>query len=448
MYLKVEIDGDEKLYSFPDINEISIGRSPDSDIQLLVEGISRNHSRVIQRNDEFFYIDVGSSRGSFINDDQLEVNVESSFNSFFPIRLGESVFLYLMDEVSKEELDEAVQSAENQIDINEQVLKPKEKKEEDPKKKHKPMIYVPESAGKVKIEPKKKRNTESLESKKNPRNKRTPVRGKRKKKVDHNQRILVFLFVLIILGFFGNRKYQEFKVKESERTVKIENQKKAAIEKQKKERIRLSLIAKVKKEKIKANKEKEFLMTSIPKDKCLSDIEATMCSSFKSYKSRSLYEGYVKSLSNLIVVIDIDSLDLFLQKKYLTDYDGANLVKLTELAKKEMGASFHFGYFRNKMNLVTKELVKNEKYYNLIMLIDVLDSGLIDQVQSVSGIGKISLVAMKDNKYSQHINLDFNKIKNYKELENAKFAYKVYLRSSISKPLERILSKIVFKPIL
>ena len=151
MYLKVEIDGDEKLYSFPDINEISIGRSPDSDIQLLVEGVSRNHSRVIQRNDEFFYIDVGSSRGSFINDDQLEVNVESSFNSFFPIRLGKSVNLYLMDEVSKEDLEEAVQSEENQIDINEQALKPKEKKEEvDSKKKHRPMIYVPESAGKSK----------------------------------------------------------------------------------------------------------------------------------------------------------------------------------------------------------------------------------------------------------------------------------------------------------
>ena len=449
MYLKIKIDGDEKLYSFPDINEISIGRSPDSDIQLLVEGVSRNHSRVIQRNDEFFYIDVGSSRGSFINDDQLEVNVESSFNSFFPIRLGKSVNLYLMDEVSKEDLEEAVQSEENQIDINEQALKPKEKKEEvDSKKKHRPMIYVPESAGKVNIEPKKKRKTESLESKKNPKNKKTPIRGKRKKKVDHNQRILVFLFVLIIFGFFGNRKYQEFKVKENERAVKIEKQKKAEIEKQKKERIRLSLIAKVKKEKIKANKEKEFLMTSIPKDKCLSDIEATMCSRFKSYKSRSLYEGYVKSLSNLIVVIDIDSLDLFLQKKYQTNYDEANLVKLTELAKKEMGRSFHFGYFRNKMNLVTKELVKNEKYYNLIMLIDVLDSGLIGQVQSVSGIGKISLVAMKDNKYFQHMNLDFNKIKNYKELENAKFAYKVYLRSSISKPLERILSKIVFKPLL
>ena len=452
MYLKIKIDGDEKLYSFPGINEISIGRSPHSDIQLLVEGISRDHSRVIHRNDEFFYIDVGSSRGSFINENKLEVNVESSFNSFFPIRLGESVNLYLMDEVNKEDLEEAVQSEENQIDINEQVLKPKEikekKKEADPKKKHKPMIYVPESAGKVNIEPKKKRNTESLESKKNPRNKRTLLRGKRKKKVDHNQRILVFLFVLIIFGFFGNRKYQEFKVKENERTLKIEKQKKAVLEKQKKERIRLSLIAKVKKEKIRANKEKEFLMTSISKDKCLSDIEATMCSSFKSYKSRSLYEGYVKSFSNLIVVIDIDSLDLFLQKKYQTDYDEANLVKLTELAKKEMGRSFHFGYFRNKMNLVTKELVKNKKYYNSIMLIDVLDSGLIGQVQSVSGIGKISLVAMKDNKYSQHINLDFNKIKNYKELENANFAYKVYLRSSISKPLERILSKIVFKPLL
>jgi pSer/pThr/pTyr-binding forkhead associated (FHA) protein len=447
MYLKIEIDGDEKLYSFPDVNEITIGRSPDSDIQLLVEGISRNHSRVIQKQDEFFYIDIGSSRGSFINDEQLEANIESPFNTFFPIRLGESVFLYLMDEVSKEELDEAVKSAENQIDINEQVLKPKEEREkkEDPKKKHKPMIYVPESAGKIKSKPKTKKNVDSLASKKKPRTKRTPLRGKRKKKVDHTQRILVFLFVMIIIGFFGKQKYEEFKVKESERIAKIEKQKKDAIEKQKKEKERQLLLEKAQEEKLRLDRERAFVKSSIKRDKCLSTLESSLCVNFKQYKERVLYEGYIKSLTNLILVIDIDSLELFLNKAYGDDYIPSNLEKLAVLAQKEIGPSFHLGYFKNKMNLMTKKLEKDEKYYNLLMLIDLLDSGVIRNFSSISEIKILTLVGMRDQQYVQHLNLDFNAVKNLKEINDAKFSYKIYVRSAISKPLDRILSKIQLK---
>src|SRR5690606_37483247 len=78
---------------------IKIGRSPDCEIQLLVEGISRSHLHVIHEDGEYYVIDQGSTNGSFINGERLEAGEKAPFNSFFPVKLGFTVYLSLLDQI-------------------------------------------------------------------------------------------------------------------------------------------------------------------------------------------------------------------------------------------------------------------------------------------------------------------------------------------------------------
>ncbi|MFC1820351.1 FHA domain-containing protein [Thermodesulfobacteriota bacterium] len=47
--------------------EVIIGRIPDCDIQLLVENVSREHARIIYRNEEYQIEDLGSTNGIYLN---------------------------------------------------------------------------------------------------------------------------------------------------------------------------------------------------------------------------------------------------------------------------------------------------------------------------------------------------------------------------------------------
>ena len=96
MNLNIEIDGEESIYSFPNQNIVTIGRAPSSDIQLLVEGISRNHIEIQRKTGDFFVVDTGSTNGTFINDQRIEIGVQQTFNSFFPVKLGFNVYLNLL----------------------------------------------------------------------------------------------------------------------------------------------------------------------------------------------------------------------------------------------------------------------------------------------------------------------------------------------------------------
>lgn len=100
MFLKVEIDGVQKVFSFEGKSSITVGRDPDSDLQLLAEGVSRKHLLVCEVNGDVFIEDLGSTNGTFLNGEKIQKGELVRFNSFFPIQLGESAQLFLMDETS------------------------------------------------------------------------------------------------------------------------------------------------------------------------------------------------------------------------------------------------------------------------------------------------------------------------------------------------------------
>lgn len=444
MYLKVEIDGEEKLYSFPEKKIVTIGRSPDSDIQLLVEGISRNHSKVINKEDEFFYVDVGSSRGSYLNEEKISPNTATQFNSFFPIKLGESVSLFLVDELSKEELEQTVQSEENQIDINEAVKSQKKEKAEDLKQKHKPMIYVPESSGTVTADASKiLKKSSKTNNKKKPRNKKMPIKNRRKQ-VDHTHRLLMILLGLVIVGFFGYQKYEKNRLKELEQMVQFEKERLATIAA---EKARLEQIEKEKAialEKNKLAKAEQYLKQTINEDKCLIDLEIALCNLLKSFRARDFKEGAIKKLSTIYLILDLNSLDDLLVSRYSGDYEKSLESTVIDFAKLEMGRNFHRGFFVNNLKLRVGDLDKSAKFYQSLLLIDFLKSNLLEKVLGEPKIEEVVLVGYQDFEYSSYIRFKTSKLKSFSVPENLDFYIQLIYRSHILKPFEKLKNSITY----
>ena len=50
----------------------TIGRKAENDLQLLSDTVSRQHAEILFENDTFYLIDVGSKRGSYVNDQRIE----------------------------------------------------------------------------------------------------------------------------------------------------------------------------------------------------------------------------------------------------------------------------------------------------------------------------------------------------------------------------------------
>jgi len=68
----LEIMGEKKERFFVGEDEVIIGRTPDCDIQLLVENVSRRHARIIYKSEEYQVEDLGSTNGVYVNGIKVE----------------------------------------------------------------------------------------------------------------------------------------------------------------------------------------------------------------------------------------------------------------------------------------------------------------------------------------------------------------------------------------
>ena len=75
-----------------------IGASQSVDIVLPVSGISRKHVNILKDGDNFYVIDLGSTNGTYINEERIVPGRKVQFTSFFPVRLGDSVILNLLSD--------------------------------------------------------------------------------------------------------------------------------------------------------------------------------------------------------------------------------------------------------------------------------------------------------------------------------------------------------------
>lgn len=96
MRLEITVDGGKPFY-FPLTKDVIIlGSSGTADIKIPQMHVSRKHLAVHRSGDKFYVEDLGSTNGSFVNDEKLEPSRKREFTSFFPIRMGSVVFIALV----------------------------------------------------------------------------------------------------------------------------------------------------------------------------------------------------------------------------------------------------------------------------------------------------------------------------------------------------------------
>jgi sigma-B regulation protein RsbU (phosphoserine phosphatase) len=89
--------GVEKLFPL-DKPLFTIGRKAENDLQLLSDTVSRQHAEIVYQDDTYFIVDIGSKRGTFVNDQRVE---RIALQHQDRIRIGgdEEQYLIFLDQV-------------------------------------------------------------------------------------------------------------------------------------------------------------------------------------------------------------------------------------------------------------------------------------------------------------------------------------------------------------
>ncbi len=78
--------------------KIILGSSEKCDVVINALGISRKHVCVLVEGDQYSVVDLGSTNGSFINENRLIPGKKTELTTFFPLRLGSNVLVTLISE--------------------------------------------------------------------------------------------------------------------------------------------------------------------------------------------------------------------------------------------------------------------------------------------------------------------------------------------------------------
>jgi pSer/pThr/pTyr-binding forkhead associated (FHA) protein len=120
MRLEVIVESEDPKIFPLNQSEIMIGSGESCDIILNAEGISRKHLKVISSGDQYFVVDQGSTNGSYINEERLIPGGKMDFTSFFPVRLGDNVFLTLLSD--EEAADSELSSFAKKIEERDKLI--------------------------------------------------------------------------------------------------------------------------------------------------------------------------------------------------------------------------------------------------------------------------------------------------------------------------------------
>ncbi len=90
-------DGDTEILEFTQ-SPVLVGRGSKCDLRVTGEGISRHHCQLEEKNGQFFVTDLGSSNGTFVNEEKIAAHTPTEFNTFFPVIVGAGTIVSLLGE--------------------------------------------------------------------------------------------------------------------------------------------------------------------------------------------------------------------------------------------------------------------------------------------------------------------------------------------------------------
>lgn len=96
MRLEITIEGGRPFHYPIDKECLVIGSSRSSDIKIEHMHVSRKHLAIHSSGGKFYIEDLGSTNGSFVDEERLEISTKKEFTTFFPVRLGSMVYVSLV----------------------------------------------------------------------------------------------------------------------------------------------------------------------------------------------------------------------------------------------------------------------------------------------------------------------------------------------------------------
>ncbi len=78
-----------------DRHEVNIGRDPYNQISVMLHDVSRNHCRIQSRDGSFLLQDLGSTNGTYLNDEPIPAQQEVILRSGDLIRVGGAIYKFL-----------------------------------------------------------------------------------------------------------------------------------------------------------------------------------------------------------------------------------------------------------------------------------------------------------------------------------------------------------------
>lgn len=422
MFLKVDNDGAEQIYSFKNQDVVVIGRAPSSDIQLVTDGISRKHLEVREKDGEFFVIDFGSTNGTFQNDERLEANVEHPFNSFFPLKLGFHVYLSLVDEISPEQLSSAI------TDIASDDAEKKRREEQRAARSQK---IKASNTGKINVGEKTATNTKISrgETSSSAGRKRTSRRIKETKEENKglNMPLYFAVFALVLGGVAYYQGYfDSLFTPDTSKIVKLKPRKK-------KKRVKKKIKAKPTKLSV------DDMRSKISYDKCLGKKEIPFCDRFKTMYKRSYTEGFVVIVNDIFFNVSYEKLVEDIRSKIEVDDNDRNTIMSS--AKDSQGRNF------NKNELIDKkyQLFYDSKDMNTLSVFLYMYTTLnFQELMDQNNIEKFYFVGMtRDNTVDPWFDIEVNRgqlaaLVGDKELQKA---LRLTLFSGITRMTEDALKK-------
>ena len=106
MRIEVLVEGSEPQVYPLNNGELIIGSGSSCDVVLKVEGISRKHLKLTSYSPHYKVTDLGSTNGTFMNEERIVPGRELEFTTFFPLRLGGSVWVSLLTDGEGQNLKE------------------------------------------------------------------------------------------------------------------------------------------------------------------------------------------------------------------------------------------------------------------------------------------------------------------------------------------------------
>lgn len=85
--------GPEKGKSFDlEGQTVTVGRGPESDIQIQDRSVSRKHMEIIRKEEKYFIKDLESKNGTYVSNEQIKPGKELEIEQGLPIAVGKSLF--------------------------------------------------------------------------------------------------------------------------------------------------------------------------------------------------------------------------------------------------------------------------------------------------------------------------------------------------------------------